>query len=157
MVSHLRLIAAAITLFIAVKGFTEKSPKKVDFPKREITLVNGKHQKKLIIEIAKSEAQHEYGLMNRTKLGKDEGMLFIFDDESIRSFWMKNTLINLSIGYFDKSKKLIDIQEMTAVTSILQTEIPNYPSRGPAQYALEMPEGWFNKNKMTTGTLLIIK
>ncbi len=121
-----------------------------------IVITQGKVQTKIQAEMAESEAQHEYGLMFRKELGPKEGMLFVFKDELIRSFWMKNTIINLSIGYFNKNKKLIDIQEMKAVTSVLQTDIPTYPSESPAQYALEMPEGWFKKNSIKVGAQLKI-
>ena len=78
-------------------------------------------------------------------------MLFIFNEELVREFWMKNTLINLDIGYFDKNKKLIDIQQMKAVTSVMQTDLPRYPSKQPAMYALEMQQTWFKKNKFRYG------
>ena len=121
-----------------------------------IVITQGKVQTKIQAEMAESEAQHEYGLMFRKELGPKEGMLFVFKDEMIRSFWMKNTIINLSIGYFNKDRKLVDIQEMKAVTSVLQTDIPTYLSQSPAQYALEMPEGWFKKNSIKVGAQLKI-
>ncbi|MBY0553202.1 DUF192 domain-containing protein [bacterium] len=125
---------------------------KVKFKKQKIELSYKKQKKILNVEIAESEEQHAHGLMFREKLGKDEGMLFVFQDEQRRDFWMKNTLVNLDIGYFNKDKKLIDIQQMKAVSSILQTDLPSYPSKGPAKYALEMSQGWFNKNKFPVGT-----
>ena len=108
--------------------------------------------KTISVELAESETQLERGLMNRHKLESNAGMLFVFKDEQIRSFWMKNTIIDLSIGYFNKNKKLIDIQDMSA-TSIMQKELPNYPSRAPAMYALEMNKGWFRKNKISLGVV----
>ena len=90
--------------------------------------------------------------MNRKKLAPEGGMLFIFETEQIREFWMKNTFINLDIAYFDKNKKAIDIQQMKAQTSIVQAKFPTYPSKAPAQYALEMNSGWFKKNGFPVGT-----
>lgn len=127
---------------------------KVKFKKQKIELSYKKQKKILNIDIAETEEQHAYGLMFREKLGKDEGMLFIFQNEERRDFWMKNTLVDLDIGYFNKNKTLIDIQQMKAVTSILQTDLPSYPSKGPAQYALEMSQGWFKKNKFPEGTTI---
>ncbi|OFZ28828.1 MAG: hypothetical protein A2622_05450 [Bdellovibrionales bacterium RIFCSPHIGHO2_01_FULL_40_29] len=120
----------------------------VIFSKKKIRLAG----KILTVEIAETEEQHERGLMFREKLHPNEGMLFVFADQQTRSFWMKNTIINLSIGYFDKDRKLVDIQEMKAVTSIIQQDLPAYPSKAPAMYALEMSEGWFQKNKVKLGT-----
>ncbi len=147
MVLRLKWLAGLclISLIYSASAFAKEE--KVAFKKQTITVGT----KKILVEIAETEQQHAYGLMFRKKLGLNEGMLFVFKDEEIRSFWMKNTLINLSIGYFDKNKKLIDIQEMKAMTSLIEKETPSYPSKGPAQYALEMSEGWFKKNKILIG------
>ncbi len=103
------------------------------------------------VEIADTYETMSYGLMFRTKLDENAGMLFIYKQEQELSFWMKNTLIPLSIGFFDKNKKLIDIQEMQEVKSIMQK--PNtYKSKAPAMYALEMNRNWFSKKKISTGT-----
>lgn len=108
--------------------------------------------KKLINdEIAKTPQQHERGLMYRNSLPKDEGMLFIFDEERTLSFWMKNTYIDLAIAYFDKNQKIVDIQEMKATNSLMLEEPPSYPSAKPALYALEMNSGWFKKNNIKIG------
>ncbi len=102
------------------------------------------------VEIADTAELTARGLMFRESLEKDKGMLFIFDKEGPLSFWMKNTFIDLDIAYFDKNKKLIDIQSMKA-TSKAQLQFPSYPSRGPAQYALEMNLGWFARNHISKG------
>jgi uncharacterized membrane protein (UPF0127 family) len=107
----------------------------------------------LLVEIADTEATRTKGLMFRKSLKDTEGMLFIFDQEEELSFWMKNTFIPLSIGYFNKSKKLIDIQDMAPVASEMQTDLPSYPSKEPAMYALEVPKGWFKKNKVHLGAV----
>lgn len=155
MVSRLKWIAATIVLVISHSSFAITETEKVEFKKVEITLISGKTTKKITAELAETMDQHERGLMFRKSLRKDAGMLFVFEDQQIRSFWMKNTIIDLSIGYFNKDKKLIDIQEMKA-TSMLQRDIPTYPSRGPAQYALEMSPKWFDKNNIKTGAILQI-
>jgi uncharacterized membrane protein (UPF0127 family) len=158
MALHLKWVAGiylwASLIFSGFTNATEVAPK---FKKQKIELSYKKNNKILNVELAENEQQHAHGLMFREKLGQDEGMLFVFQDEKIRDFWMKNTLIDLDIGYFDKNKKLIDIQQMKAVTSVLQTKLPSYPSKGPAQYALELPLGWFSKNKFPVGTVLKIQ
>jgi uncharacterized membrane protein (UPF0127 family) len=102
----------------------------------------------LIVEIADSPEKASQGLMRRKELKEGNGMLFIFPDEEIRSFWMKNTYIPLSIGYFNKKNELIDIQDMKPAESEMQTQFETYPSKGPAQFALEVPQGWFAKHKI---------
>jgi len=68
---------------------------------------------------------------------------------------MKNTFIPLSIGYFDKSRKLVEIQEMEPVTSVMQVQIPTYYSKKKAMYALEMSKSWFKDNGVKLGSQLI--
>lgn len=121
---------------------------KVTFEKAELQLGG----KILPIELAVSREQLSYGLMNRTLLPENYGMLFIFDKEEPRSFWMKNTFVDLSIGFFDKNKKLVDIQDMKAVKSVME-ETESYFSKHPAMYALEVPSGWFKKNKINLGEI----
>ncbi len=88
--------------------------------------------------------------MFRSSLPQNEGMIFEFDSPQILQFWMKNTFIDLDIGYFDSDKKLIDIFQMKA--SSVMTKTPDvYPSHDVAQYALEMNQGWFAKNKIKVG------
>ncbi len=104
----------------------------------------------LIVEVADTDPKRERGLMQRTSLKENAGMIFIFDDERILNFWMKDTLIPLDIGYFDKTKTLIDIQSMQPI-SPMENEPKIYPSKKPAQYALEMPLGWYAKHKVKVG------
>lgn len=104
--------------------------------------------KKIKVEIADDTEKRNHGLMFRKSLPKDEGMLFVFDRPEPLNFWMKNTVIPLSIGYFDSKKTLIDVQEMVPEASEMVVSPKIYASRGPAQYALEMNPGWFTKNKI---------
>ncbi|MBX3040898.1 MAG: DUF192 domain-containing protein [Bdellovibrionaceae bacterium] len=106
----------------------------------------------LTVEIADTPERQSRGLMFRKSLKEGHGMLFIFPRERPQSFWMKNTFIPLDIGFFDKSKKLIDIQQMEAVGSVM--EVPkSYLSKAPAMYALEVPQGWFAKMKVKEGAV----
>lgn len=140
-------------LFVTSDVWAQAVPK-ATFRKIEIEISYGKRKKSLLVDLAETPAQHAYGLMNRTKMGADEGMLFAFPDAQPREFWMKDTLIDLDIAYIDKNKKIIDIQQMKAVRSILQKDLPTYPSKGPAQYALEMNSGWFKKNGFPVGSVI---
>lgn len=99
------------------------------------------------VEVADTDKLRERGLMFRKSLPTDEGMLFVFEKEKQLGFWMMNTYIHLSIAFFDKKKKLVNIEDM--VPAVLgETRPPTYLSRGPAMYALEMNKGWFQKNKI---------
>ena len=147
MVLRLKLLAG-LNLILAFVSFSASA---AAFNKK-LEISFGKQKKVISVEIAETPKQHEIGLMNRKSMPVDAGMLFVFKDSEIREFWMKNTLFNLDIAYFSKDKVIVDIQTMNAVTSVLQTNLATYPSKSPAQYALEMNEGWFKKNKFPTGS-----
>lgn len=112
------------------------------------------NKRELKIEIAETPSQHAYGLMNRSSLPENHGMLFVFEEEDFRSFWMKNTFVDLSIAYIDKNRKIIEIQDMKAVSSSLDANLPTYPSSGKAMYALEVSQGWFKKNNIKVGNFI---
>lgn len=142
----MKIFAITLVSIIFLQSLCLGASKKNDiiFDKKYIYLAG----KLIHAEIADTPEKSERGLMFRTKIGPNSGMLFIFDDERPRSFWMKNTFIPLDIGYFNSKKELIDVQTMTPVTSEMQLDIPTYPSKGPAMYALELPKGWFSKHKI---------
>ncbi len=156
MVLHLKWVAAICILSNFAVITRAQAEAAVSFKKQKIEITQNQKKTVLNVELAETNEQHSKGLMFREKLGANEGMLFVFEDEKPREFWMKNTLINLDIAYFDKNKILVDLQQMRAVTTVMQKEIPTYPSKTPAMYALEMPKFWFKKNKFTTGAKLKI-
>lgn len=119
--------------------------------KLELLSSNKKIKKIITVEFAKAPEQQQKGLMFRTKLAADEGMLFEFTEERQLAFWMKNTYIPLDIAYIGKNFVIVDIQQMEPASKLLRSEPPSYPSKKPAQYALEMNKGWFKKNKFKVG------
>lgn len=144
---HWKFLVALSLLIFAIH-----SPAEIQFSKKKIVLMDGKLKKVITVEVAESQQEHMQGLMHRKSMADNRGMLFVFYDERVREFWMKNTLINLDIAYFNKERTVIDIQQMKAQKSVLQSQFPTYPSKAPAQYALEMNEGWFKKNNFSQGT-----
>jgi len=106
--------------------------------------------KTIKVEVARTEKEKERGLMFREQMGKDEGMLFVYERQDWLSFWMKNTPLPLSIAFIDKDGKIVDIQDMEPF--ILVTHI----SAHPATYALEMNRGWFAREGIKVGDLVKI-
>lgn len=100
------------------------------------------------IEIAQTPAQLSRGLMNRKSLSQDSGMLFIFPDEQIRTFWMKDTLIPLDMIFMDKQKKIVGIV-YNATPQTLDVRSVNKP----AQYVLEINAGQALMNNLKIGAL----
>ncbi|MEQ1877899.1 MAG: DUF192 domain-containing protein [Bdellovibrionia bacterium] len=119
----------------------------VDFEVKKIK-VGGKT---LSVEVADNEERRQQGLMNRKVLDDGKGMIFIFGGESPQSFWMKNTLIPLSIAFFDSKKKLVDMFDMEPEASEMVANPRIYRSNKLSQYALEVPKGWFKENKIKVG------
>ena len=94
-----------------------------------------------VLEIAATPAERARGLMNRERLAQNSGMLFVFSQESPLNFWMKNTLIPLDILYMDSAGVVVDIQTMIPQPGVSDSELREYPSAAPAQYALEINAG----------------
>src|SRR5215210_2053596 len=97
------------------------------------------------VEIADDDAERQRGLMERTALAENAGMLFVFDREQALSFWMRNTLIPLSIAYIDSEGRIVDIQDMQPLDET------SHPSAEPAQYALEVNQGFFAERGIEVG------
>ncbi len=116
---------------------------------KKINIKIGEH--KINVELAKHAMERQFGLMYVQNLPADQGMLFVFEAEQLLAFWMKNTFIPLSIAYINKDKKIVDIQKMDPPPSVLARNIPNYRSKKPAIYALEMNQGWFEKKSVKVG------
>jgi uncharacterized protein len=146
--AHLASFAAAIAVFFGVPGAYADAT--VPFTKKVIKI----NSVPLTVELADTPEKSSRGLMFRTELKEGTGMLFIFKDVDIRNFWMKNTFIPLSIGFFDGDRKLIDIQDMKPVKSEMEMNPSTYSSRAPAKFALEVPKGWFTRKKIKIGAIL---
>ena len=101
---------------------------------------------RVFVEVVSKPEDRALGLMFRRSLAPDSGMLFIFEADEFQRFWMKNTLIPLSIAFITRDSLITDILEMAP----LDTTTP-YVSSKPALYALEMNSGWFQSHGIRTG------
>lgn len=91
---------------------------------------------RLNIEIADDEYQTQTGLMYRKSMKDDQAMIFIFEDEIQRAFYMKNTQFDLDIIFISSDKKVVSIQK-----NAKSLDLTSLPSEGPAQYVLEVNAG----------------
>ncbi len=104
------------------------------------------------VEEADSSAERRQGLMGRTSLGADEGMIFLWSDVDVDAvtsqFWMKDTLIPLSIAFWDEDGRIVGIHDMEPCT---EDPCPMYGSPEPYVGALEVNMGFFDEHGVTTG------
>jgi hypothetical protein len=101
---------------------------------------------KIDIEIADNEYERQLGLMNRESMEEMQGMLFIFSDERLQSFWMLNTLFSLDMIFINSNKEIVTIHKNTKPLSE-----QSYPSSKPAQYVLEMNAGFTDTHNIKLG------
>jgi len=106
------------------------------------------NDKEIWVEIVRTPEERARGLMGRKHLAEDEGMLFIFEKEDYHSFWMKDTLLPLSIAFIDRGGKILKIADMEPLT------LDSHPPPKPILYALEMRKGWFSANGIGVGEVL---
>jgi uncharacterized membrane protein (UPF0127 family) len=129
--------------FLAVAAFVASSYATDIIMFKTGTVKVGSHP--LSVELALKEDQRERGLMFRKELGRDEGMVFVFDEPAYQSMWMKNTLIPLSVAFLDGDGRILNILDMQPQT------LDTHTSAGPARYAIETNLGWFERNKVKAG------
>ena len=101
------------------------------------------------VELAETPDEVTIGLMHRESLDEDAGMLFIFEDEDFRYFWMKNTLIPLDMIFIDSTLTIVDIKK--DVQPCEADPCPLYPSADIAMYVLEVNAGFSEKNGIGIG------
>ncbi len=106
----------------------------------------------LEVQLALTPDEMATGLMHRTSLGENQGMLFVFNRPGPRSFYMLNTIIPLSIGYFTPDGVLAEIHDLQPHDA---TPVPSRSS--DILFVLEVNQGWFSRNKITPGTQLNLK
>lgn len=136
------LVHAALALLPALgsvaKAQTGPQPK---LPTTPLTI--GMHV--VQAELAITPEQQATGMMFRTSMGTHEGMLFVNEDRGVRCFWMRNTLIPLSIAFIADDGRIVNIAEMQPKSD--QTHC----SAEPVRFALEMNQGWFAKRGIKPG------
>lgn len=130
-------VLAAVAIFVAALSAS------ADIAFKTSRIKVGSHPLK--VEVAASDPQRMQGLMHRTALGKEEGMLFIFDELAYHSMWMKNTLIPLSVAFVDAEGRILNILDMEPQT------LDSHMAAGPARYAIETNKGWFAAKKIKAG------
>ncbi|MDN3922044.1 DUF192 domain-containing protein [Pelomonas sp. PFR6] len=111
-----------------------------------ITLGAGMHL--IQAEVAQTQEQRAIGLMHRPSMPTNAGMLFVFEDAGQQCFWMKNTLLPLSIAFIADDGSIVNITDMQPQS------LDSHCSAKPVRYVLEMNQGWFAKRGIKAGAKL---
>lgn len=99
-------------------------------------------------EVAHTEKTRTQGLMFRSSLKENAGMLFVFPHSAYYSMWMKNTMIPLSVAFINEAGMVLNIEDMEPYS------LTAHHSAGRAKYALEMKQGWFDDRNIRAGALV---
>ena len=140
-----RAAALALTLTLAlslVSGPSRAQEAPQQLP--TIRLATGMHV--LQVQLAQTPEQQQTGLMFRKTMGTNEGMLFAFDEPRQQCFWMKNTLLPLSIAFIADDGSVVNIDDMKPQT------LDSHCSTRPVRFVLEMNVGWFEKRGVKAGS-----
>ena len=131
---------AALTLALLCGVATaQNGPQKLG----AINLSAGMHVIKA--EVAQTREEHGIGLMFRASMPTNDGMLFVFEQPGVQCFWMKNTLLPLSVAFVTDDGSIANIEAMKPQT------LDSHCSTRPVRFVLEMNDGWFAKRGIKAG------
>ena len=129
-------------LWFAAIASAQEAPQKL----AQVRLTAGIHN--INAELASTPPQREIGLMFRTAMPANDGMLFAFEQPAQQCFWMRNTLIPLSVAFLGDDGSVVNIDDMKPQT------LDSHCSAKPVRFVLEMNEGWFAKRGIKVGSRL---
>lgn len=149
-IARLLLLCTLIFVFCAPREGNRSGlqSNRTNGPSKPVVILNIKGNR-IIAEVAATPEDRALGLMFRTALHPDSGMIFVFENEQPLRFWMKNTYIPLSIAFIDEDGVITDIREMAPLDTFTR-----YESSRPARYALEANSGWFFAHGIKPGDMV---
>jgi hypothetical protein len=134
-----RRVSAVAMLCATALAAAQNGPQKLE----PIRLTAGIHV--IQAELATTPEQREIGLMNRPSMNANDGMLFVFERPGQQCFWMKNTLIPLSVAFLADDGSVVNVDDMAPQT------LDGHCSTKPVRFVLEMNQGWFAKRGVKPG------
>jgi hypothetical protein len=140
MMIALRCAFALLLVLLTTLAAAQDRPQ-LDLP--VVQLQAGMHN--IRAQVARSVNERATGLMHRKEMPQHEGMLFVFEQPSQQCFWMKNTLLPLSIAFIADDGSIVNIRDMQPQS------LDSHCSDKPVRYVLEMNQGWFAKRAIKPG------
>ena len=135
-----RCLLVALATALGTSSWADPGPQ-LELPR--LTLSAGMHL--IQAQVAATPEQRSTGLMFRTEMPANEGMLFVFEQASQQCFWMKNTLIPLTAAFVADDGTLVNLVDMKPQS------LDSHCSTAPVRYVLEMNQGWFAKRGIKAG------
>lgn len=135
-------VLAAAALLVPAPGAAARTPPQPPLP--TVTLKIGETE--VTAEVADEPHERTTGMMGRTELADGAGMLFVFPAPQALSFWMRDTLVPLSVAYINGDGVIREIHDLKPLD-----ERPAFSSFRDLVYALEVPQGWFARSKVAVG------
>ena len=143
---------AAAALAAGLARGSEPAP--VTFGRAEAVLTTERSRVVLKVEVARTPDQHGRGLMYRRYLAPKAGMAFVFSSDVRVGFWMKNTLIPLSIAFYDRRGKILRIMQMAPCQA---DPCPLYDPKVAYRGALEVNRGAFGRWGVNRGDRITLR
>lgn len=140
--SRVLVVLLSLITSLCMSGFTAAHAQSAP-PLPTTQLGAGMHV--ITAEVASNDSARSRGLMYRKELKPNHGMLFVFDQPNVQCFWMRNTVLALSIAFIQDDGTISNIADMQPMTDT------SHCSTAPVRYALEMEQGWFAKRGLETG------
>lgn len=123
-----------------------------DYPAAAVEIVTDARTHRLAVLVADTPDRRQHGLMEVPELPDGVGMLFTgYDADRESGFWMKDTLIPLTIAYLAADGTIVDLVDMEPCT---EDPCPSYAPARPYRSALEVRQGWFSENGVSEGAVV---
>jgi len=148
-----RLFFLAAVLFAGAVAASTAGPAP-PFGRGTLVIAQNARRVTLAVDVASTVETRGYGLMFRKALDENAGMLFVFEQDGKWGFWMKDTLIPLSIGFVDKQWRLLEIHDMAVAADPQAGPWPIYEPKAAYRYALEVNQGYYQRKGITPGARL---
>ena len=137
--------SAAAAVFLLLASLVSAVAIAQDGPQKLPSITLGAGMYLIQAEVAQTPEQRSTGLMFRSAMGANEGMLFAFEEAGQQCFWMKNTLLPLSVAFVADDGSVVNIENMKPQT------LDSHCSSKPVRFVLEMNDGWFAKRGIKPG------